>query len=435
MNEDDFSQVVDLCVRSLDPPLPSTGASPTSRRLSSPLSSSAHSLLDVMSAPVSVSPHSQWQAGGRQLAHPTHPVRSRLRASAPPFQLRSPSSVGAGNSSTLRFPSASFPVLPSQLSPHEQHWSNSDTRKIGLDGGSSGMTSLSSSPLHSFTVGASAALRAPTSPIARRPITPGLSSTLNVLSAPFAPSSAPTQSRSLRDAHRMQQLVTTPVTPHSTLLYSPLLTGGTGMSSSTQLSSSTALSAFSPSSTSEESVFSFVPQLPFDLPSDRDFLHELPKHAMYMFAFRTSVCPLYRTGNCPSDAYTCFYAHSKLPRRRAPILHHGRYNYIPTRCRYLLEDRECPKGTQCRFAHVTEEVIYHPSKYKTQLCSHPTDENGCCTGYGMHCAKAHSDEDRRHPVYEIEEGQPRRWTADNFYDFQCPPEEREQGEQVTLTVQ
>ena len=420
----DFSTVVGVGVRSLDARIPVT-ATPL------PLSMPALTL-STASAPAPVSPKAQWPGAGRLTLPATHPVRSRLRASAPPFQLQPPSASTSTNTGLgyLRFPSSSFPVLPSQLASHEQHWgSHSDTRKVGLDGGS-GNGGLSSSPLHSFSVVTHTALRGVASPAARRPVTPGLSSALNVSSSPFTPYSAPTQSRSLREPfHTRPHSVTTPITPTST--YSPLLASASSIrsSSSSLLIASTESDTLSSSTAIDESLFDFVPQQPLDVPSDRDFLHEQPTHSFYMFAFRTSVCPLYRSGNnCPNDAYTCFYAHSKLPRRRSPILHHGRYNYIPTRCRYLLEDRDCPKGAQCRFAHVTEEVIYHPSKYKTQLCSHAVDENGCCTGYGMHCAKAHSEEDRRQPVYEAEEGQPRRWTTDNFYEFQCPPEEREQGQ-------
>ena len=429
-SDDDFSHVVNLCVQSLEARPPHTAAAaasspPGASRATLPFSTSAHSLI---TAPVPTSPNAQWQAGGRQPQQASRPVRSRLRASAPPFQLQSPSASAGGSTSFLRFPSSSFPVLPSQLSSHEQHWGSTDTRKIGFECGSGG---LPASPLHSFTIVPPTSLRGVGSPVARRPITPGLSSSLSVLSSPFTPSSAPTQSRSLHDPlHGIQLSVTTPITPTSASLYSPLLNSSIGSSSSSSslLAQTSGVDALNSDPQADESLFSFVPQLPFDVPSDRDFLHEQPAHAWYMFAFRTSVCPLYRIGTCPHDAYTCFYAHSKHPRRRSPILHHGRYNYIPTRCRYLLEDRECPKGAQCRFAHQTEEVIYHPSKYKTQLCGHALDDNGVCTGYGMHCAKAHSEEDRRQPVYEAEEGQPRRWTADNFYEFQCPPEEREQGQ-------
>ena len=47
--------------------------------------------------------------------------------------------------------------------------------------------------------------------------------------------------------------------------------------------------------------------------------------------------------NCPCDSYSCFDCHSRTPRRRKPQLQNGRFNYIPTRCRYLLEDKECPQ--------------------------------------------------------------------------------------------
>jgi hypothetical protein len=70
-------------------------------------------------------------------------------------------------------------------------------------------------------------------------------------------------------------------------------------------------------------------------------------------------------------------------------------------------------------------VIYHASKYKTQLCSHQLDANGHCTGYGMHCAKAHGEEDRRIPIFEcMEEGINANVTANDFYQFVCPPSER-----------
>lgn len=78
---------------------------------------------------------------------------------------------------------------------------------------------------------------------------------------------------------------------------------------------------------------------------------ELPDHRLYMYGFRVQTCKLFLEGKCPLDSYTCFDAHSRIPRRRKPQLHNGRFNYIPTRCRYVLEDQECPQGIHCRFAH------------------------------------------------------------------------------------
>jgi hypothetical protein len=168
-----------------------------------------------------------------------------------------------------------------------------------------------------------------------------------------------------------------------------------------------------------------LPLLPFDKREiDAQIARERPDHASYIYGFRVHVCEEFLQGRCPNDAYTCFQTHARLPRRRKPILQHGRFNYIPTRCRYIIEEKECPQGVHCelntatscpsllaaiffvltcvwlccssfspsssgRFSHVTEEVIYHASKFKTQLCSHPLDKEGRCAGYGAHCAKAH----------------------------------------------
>lgn len=167
--------------------------------------------------------------------------------------------------------------------------------------------------------------------------------------------------------------------------------------------------------------------------TDRDTSQfEKDDHRKYMYGFRVQTCKAFLESKCVNDSYTCFDAHSRLPRRRKPQLIHGRYNYIPTRCRYIMEDQECPQGAHCRFAHSTEEVIYHPSKYKTQLCSHPlaVDESGRshCTGYGIHCAKAHGESDLRTPIFEEADDSggtsTRQYTMEDFYTFVCPEIER-----------
>ena len=106
-----------------------------------------------------------------------------------------------------------------------------------------------------------------------------------------------------------------------------------------------------------------LPSQPFDARElDAQIAREREDHAAYIYNFRVQVCQGWLDGNCPYDAYTCFQTHARLPRRRKPILQHGRFNYIPTRCRYVVEEKECPQGVHCRFSHVTEEVIYHASK-------------------------------------------------------------------------
>src|SRR5690606_5798467 len=116
-----------------------------------------------------------------------------------------------------------------------------------------------------------------------------------------------------------------------------------------------------------------VPTLHQD-PTQRE-PEEKEQHRRYMYGFRVRVCKAYLESRCPNDAYTCFDTHARVPSRRKPQLQHGRFNYIPTRCRYVVEEKDCPQGPQCRFSAGSSEVIYHPSKYKTQLCNHSLDEN------------------------------------------------------------
>jgi hypothetical protein len=60
-----------------------------------------------------------------------------------------------------------------------------------------------------------------------------------------------------------------------------------------------------------------LPSLPFDKREiDAQVAREREDHAAYIYEFRTRVCEAYLNGNCPSDAYTCFQTHARLPRRR-----------------------------------------------------------------------------------------------------------------------
>eukprot|EP00808_Paulinella_micropora_P005242 g4755.t1 len=161
---------------------------------------------------------------------------------------------------------------------------------------------------------------------------------------------------------------------------------------------------------------------------------ETAEHARYIYGFRVNACELAKQNRCPhEDMYSCFDVHPRMARRRKPNLQHGRFNYIPTRCRYILEDRECPQGLHCRFAHCTEEVIYHPSKYKTQMCTHQLDAAGHCSGYGCHCAKAHGENDRRNPVFEgtLEESLTQT-SGEDYSDFVIPEADRESERQYYM---
>ena len=83
-----------------------------------------------------------------------------------------------------------------------------------------------------------------------------------------------------------------------------------------------------------------LPSQPFDAREmDAQICRERPEHAEYIYNFRVTVCQAWLEGACPNDAYTCMQTHARLPRRRRPILQHGRFNYIPTRCRYIIEEK------------------------------------------------------------------------------------------------
>jgi len=113
----------------------------------------------------------------------------------------------------------------------------------------------------------------------------------------------------------------------------------------------------------------------------------------YMYKFRTKFCSM--KGKCPCPA-TCFDAHSKIMKRRVPMLmeESGKYNYIPKTCPQWRRSKTCSFGENCPRSHGWLEVIYHPLLYKTKLCK-SWRKSGICSEYGRYCAKAHSRADVR----------------------------------------
>lgn len=56
---------------------------------------------------------------------------------------------------------------------------------------------------------------------------------------------------------------------------------------------------------------------------------------------------------------------------------------------------ECPLGTACQYAHSMEEVLYHPRRYKTRVCSSAGRTGGC--HLGEVCNNFHPTETYRFP--------------------------------------
>lgn len=110
----------------------------------------------------------------------------------------------------------------------------------------------------------------------------------------------------------------------------------------------------------------------------------------FMYEFRCTACSKV-PGKCTMTKETCFYSHNTQTHRRVPMIQsNGLYNYIPEECQSWKQHQKCSRGDECRRAHGWLEVIFHPLLYKTKLCDHRKGPDGLCTGYAIHCAKAHN---------------------------------------------
>merc|ERR1711937_138579 len=103
--------------------------------------------------------------------------------------------------------------------------------------------------------------------------------------------------------------------------------------------------------------------------------------------FRTTWC----TKRYDHDHGLCGFAHVEVNGgwlRRNPMIH----RYENKMCHFISTARdqrvgpgyffinECPRGTSCEFAHSMEEVMYHPSQYKSKTCTALSRTGGCRLG-------------------------------------------------------
>lgn len=70
--------------------------------------------------------------------------------------------------------------------------------------------------------------------------------------------------------------------------------------------------------------------------------NETPENKQYMQEFRVTPCRMFLQGACPFDNSMCFYTHSRVPQRRRPVFLNGVFNYLPIKCRFVLEEKVCP---------------------------------------------------------------------------------------------
>ncbi|CAI2346585.1 unnamed protein product [Caenorhabditis sp. 36 PRJEB53466] len=142
-----------------------------------------------------------------------------------------------------------------------------------------------------------------------------------------------------------------------------------------------------------ESASALVMTSPYD--------SEDPKHARYLSQFRVNPCQLFANRQCQKHRpFSCFNYHYANQRRRRPYRPDGTFAYSPELYCELYDDStgRCPKGDNCQYLHRVAgdvERRYHPRYYKTAQCSHPNDEHGDCIKNGVHCAYAHTNDEKR----------------------------------------
>lgn len=112
---------------------------------------------------------------------------------------------------------------------------------------------------------------------------------------------------------------------------------------------------------------------------DEEFSKEDPIHRKYMLEYLVNKCQF----DCDN---TCFMSHRGQELRRKPTrLKNGCWNYIPQQC----IAQNCEFRSQCMFAHMTSECLYHPMVYKTIRCGYPL-RSGVCSKNGPSCPMSHS---------------------------------------------
>ena len=198
--------------------------------------------------------------------------------------------------------------------------------------------------------------------------------------------------------------------------------------SPSSMSSLLSSSAMSSSMLSSSSALYLSPPAPTTALEEKYFRFEKPRHLKYMFHFRVHACKPALSKSCTagdslkksgqaSSGSDCFDYHSAAKtRRRVPRIvsyTNGTFwSYNACRCQAIEKEVKCDKGDSCRYSHNKEEIAYHPSRYKTQLCSYPARPDGVCTRFGLHCAYAHGEDDIRRPIL-LKQGMPHRLLNDD----------------------
>ena len=66
----------------------------------------------------------------------------------------------------------------------------------------------------------------------------------------------------------------------------------------------------------------------------------------------------------------CLYYHSHSEKRRV-------YKYFPYSSTLCPQVYECSNSDKCENAHTLNEILYHPSLYRSEMCNYPKINNVC----------------------------------------------------------
>jgi hypothetical protein len=116
----------------------------------------------------------------------------------------------------------------------------------------------------------------------------------------------------------------------------------------------------------------------------------------------------YLVNKCEScQESPCFNFHQgQKPRRQLISLGEGKWNYSSKKCQKSRCNQE-----KCPFAHSTEEIYFHPDRYKKDPCKYSA-KNGECEIYGFFCPYQHCEID----IFEVK---PEKFELETFKTIKC----------------
>eukprot|EP00916_Digyalum_oweni_P015738 GHVL01025805.1.p1 GENE.GHVL01025805.1~~GHVL01025805.1.p1 ORF type:complete len:228 (+),score=40.59 GHVL01025805.1:32-715(+) len=95
---------------------------------------------------------------------------------------------------------------------------------------------------------------------------------------------------------------------------------------------------------------------------------------------RVNKCNLFSSGQCPNNKpFCCFDYHFEFQRRRSPVTQDGMLRYWDVPCESAFSSSTCLFADQCIYCHTSEELQFHPARFRTRMCPNVDCSNPLCT--------------------------------------------------------